>query len=170
MKYNLTMVCNTDEHYDNSSRYAKTHRPMTLVFAKDKSPESIKEALLARRTALYFDDYLIARPVEAEAFFKAAIQVTTERNLRNGEPILIVKLFNNSDIPFNIQASADFDIERFPFGQTTLTPHDNTTIILKAMWKYPTETPLRLKVSNIITSPDEVYKTVLNLTTKENKK
>lgn len=170
MKYNLTMVCNTDEHYDNSPRYAKTHRPMTLVFAKEKTAESLKEALLAGRTALYFDDYLVARQREADAFFKAAIQVNTERNLRNGEPILIIKLTNNSDIPFEIQASADFDIERYPFGQVTLAAHDTTTITLKALWKYPESTPLRMKVLNLITSPDEVYQTTFILPTEEKKK
>lgn len=170
MKYNLTMVCNTDEHYDNSPRYAKTHRPMTLVFAKEKTAESLKEAMLAGRTALYFDDYLVARQLEADAFFKAAIQVSTERQLRNGEPILNIKLFNNSDIPFKIQASADFDIERYPFGQVTLPAHDTTTITLKAIWKYPESTPLRMKVLNLITSPDEVYQTVFNLSTAEIKK
>lgn len=170
MKYNLTMVCNTDEHYDNSPRYSKTHRPMTLVFAKEKTAESLKEAMLAGRTALYFDDFLIARQHEADAFFKAAIQVSTERELRNGEPILNIKLFNNSDIPFNIQASADFDIERYPFGQVTLAAHDTTTITLKALWKYPDSTPLKMKVLNLITSPDEVYKTVFKLSTLDKKK
>ncbi len=170
MKYNLTMVCNTDEHYDNSPRYSKTHRPMTLVFAKEKTAESLKEAMLAGRTALYFDDYLIARQHEADAFFKAAIQVSTERELRNGEPILNIKLFNNSDIPFNIQASADFDIERYPFGQVTLAAHDTTTITLKALWKYPDSTPLKMKVLNLITSPDEVYQTVFKLSTLDKKK
>jgi len=170
MKYNLTMVCNTDEHYDNSPRYAKTHRPMTLVFAKEKTAESLKEAMLSGRTALYFDDYLIARQQEADAFFKAAVQVSAERQLRNGEPILNIKLLNNSDIPFEIQASANFDIERYPFGQVTLAAHDTTTITLKALWKYPESTPLRIKVLNVITSPDEVYQTVFNLATAEKKK
>ncbi|MEJ7779427.1 MAG: Sb-PDE family phosphodiesterase [Daejeonella sp.] len=170
MKYNLTMVCNTDEHYDNSPRYAKTHRPMTLVFAKEKTAESLKEAMLAGRTALYFDDYLIARQREADAFFKAAVQITAERKLRNGEPILNIKLFNSSDIPFNIQASANFNIERYPFGQVTLAAHDTTTITLKALWKYPESIPLRVKVLNLITSPDEVYQTVFNLPIDEQKK
>lgn len=170
MKYNLTMFCNTDVHYDLFPRYAKTHRPMTLVFAKDKTEQGVKEALTARRTALYFDDYLIARKEEAEAFFKAAVQVTTERKVRNGEPILLVNLFNNSDIPFKIQASADYNIEKFPLGQATLTPHDTTTMILKAIWKYPEETALRMEVSNILVSPDEALNTRFVLLTEEKKK
>lgn len=167
MKYNLTMVCNTDEHYDMSPRYAKTHRPMTLVFSKDRTPEAIKEAFNARRTALYFDDYVIARQEEAEAFFKAAVKVSTEKKLRNGEPIMIVKLFNDSDIPFSIRAKADFDIERFPMGQVTLAPHDTTALTLKAMWKYPKETPLNIMVSNILVAPDEALETVFMLNTEE---
>ena len=169
MKYNLTMFSNSDEHYDLFPRYAKTHRPMTLVFARENTEASIKEALKARRTALYFDDYLIARQEEAESFFKSAIQVSTERKTRKGEPILIVNLFNNSDIPFRVQATADYNIERFPQGQATLTPHDTTTFILKAVWEYPKETNLNMKVSNILVSPDEPLSTRFVLFTEEKK-
>lgn len=169
MKYNLTMLCNTDEHYDMYPRYAKTHRPMTLVFARDKSTEAIKEALMSRRTALYFDDYIIARAPEAEAFFKAAVQATTERRTRNGEPILLVHLFNNSDIPFRVTAKSDYNIEKYPMGQVTLAAHDTTTVILKAIWKYPPTTTLRMQVSNILVSPDEALNTSFQVLTEENK-
>jgi 3',5'-nucleoside bisphosphate phosphatase len=170
IKYNLTMLSNTDEHYDNSPRYSDTHRPMTLVFAKERSAEGIREALISRRTALYFDDYLIARQKEAEAFFKSAVQLTSERKNRNGEHILEVKLLNNSDIPFRIKASAEYDIEQFPLGQTVLTPHATTTLVLKAMWKYPEETPLSIEVSNIIVSPKESFRTVFRVLTRDGAK
>ena len=170
MKYDLTMFCNSDAHYGIYPRYEKTHRPMTLVFAREKSAEGVKEALLARRTALYFDDYLVAREKEAEAFFKAAVQVTTERKTRNGELLLLVKLYNDSDIPFNVQAGADYDIERFPFGQATLTPQDTTTFILKAVWEYPEETTLRMKVTNILVGPEAVLETRFALAAEEKEK
>ncbi|MDN3547307.1 Sb-PDE family phosphodiesterase [Mucilaginibacter aquaedulcis] len=169
MKYNLTMLCNTDEHYDMYPRYAKTHRPMTLVFARDKSVAAIKEALIARRTALYFDNYIVARASEAEAFFKAAVQATTERKTRNGEPILLVHLYNNSDIPFNIKATSDYNIEKYPLGQISLTAHDTTTVILKAVWKYPKETTLKMHVTNILVSPDEDLSTGFQLLTDDGK-
>lgn len=163
MQYNLTMVGNTDEHYDMFARYYTTHRPMTLVFAKSKSVEAIKEALQARRTAVYFDDYIIARKPEAEAFFKAAIQLTTEKKERNGEPILLIKLDNTSGIPFNIKVTAPYNIEGFPLGQTVLKPKETTTIILKAIWKYPAQIPVQVQVNNIIVSPDEPLKTSFNI-------
>lgn len=60
---NLTMLGNTDVHQpmpiDRTTPAA--HRPMTLVFAKERTPEAIKEALFAGRTAVWFEDKLIGR-------------------------------------------------------------------------------------------------------------
>ncbi|HTE28481.1 Sb-PDE family phosphodiesterase [Flavitalea sp.] len=163
MQYNLTMVSNTDEHYDMFARYYETHRPMTLVFAKTKSEAAIKEALKARRTAVFIDNYIIARQPEAEAFFKSSIQLSVKKQLRNGEPILVVDLLNKSSVPYQIRATAQYNIEEFPLGQTTLQPNVKTTIILKAIWKYPKEIPLGIEVFNIIVSPEESLKTEFNL-------
>lgn len=163
MQYNLTMVCNTDEHYDMAARYYNTHRPMTLVFARSRSVEGIRDALQARRTAVYFDDYIIARQPEAEAFFKAALQVSTEKKTRNGEPILLVKYLNTSDIPFTVRVRAPFNVEGLPLGQTVLKPHETTTVILKAIWQYPAQVPVQMEVSNILVSPDEALKTMFNI-------
>lgn len=165
MEHDLTMVCNTDAHYDLYPRYVDSHRPMTLVFAKDKTVQAVKEALINKRTALYFEDYIIAREPEAESLFKAAIKVTTKREVRNGEPLLIVNLFNDSDIPFKIQASGEYDIEKWPMGQATLTPNDTTTLTLKAIWQYPKETVLKMKVSNILVTPDRALETIFTLST-----
>ena len=165
MKYNLTMLCNTDEHFDMYPRYQKTHRPMTLVFAEEKTVKAIKEALLARRTALYFDDYIVARQPEAESFFKAAVQVTTERAERKGEPLLKVKLFNNCDIPFRITTSDNFVMDSYPLGQVTLEPHKETILIFRAMWQYPKEVTLKIDVTNILVSPDESLHTSFELST-----
>ena len=165
MKYDLTMLCNTDEHFDMYPRYQKTHRPMTLVFAKEKTIEAIKEALLAKRIALYFDDYLVARQPEAESFFKAAIEVKTERSRRKGEPLLKIIIFNNCDIPFRIKASGNFVMDTYPLGQVTLEPHKETTLILRAMWQYPKEVTLKMDVANILVSPDESLHTNFELPT-----
>ena len=163
IKYDLTMLCNTDEHYDMYPRYADTHRPMTLVFAKERSEEGIKEALFAKRTALYFGDYLVARQPEAEGLFKASVTASSKVEMRNGEPILKIKLENNSDIPFATTLSADYDVELYPLGQVKLPPKDSAEVILKSLWDYPEQVELRVVVTNILTSPDEGLKTSFNL-------
>lgn len=170
MQYDLTMFCNTDEHYDSFARYYKTHRPLTLVLAKEKTEASVKEALLEKRTVLYFDDYLVARKDLAEAFFRASLDISTERNVRKGEHLLLVKICNKSSIPYRVKLSADYDVEQLPLGQTTLTPNDTTTITLKAMWKYPEKTPLRITVQNILVSPDEALNIEYQIYTEEKRK
>lgn len=170
MQYNLAMLCNTDEHYDMYARYYKSHRPVTLVFAKEKTEAAIKEALEQKRTALYFGEYIVAREKEAEAFFKASLDVKTETKLRNGEPIAMLKIFNKSDMPYRVKATADFNIEGFPMGQAVLTPHDTTTFILKAMFSSPASAKLRMDVNNLLVSPDEPLHTSFDLILDEKKK
>ena len=167
MQYDLTMVCNTDEHADNNRKYKNSHRPMTLVFAKEKTEASIKEAMLAKKTALYFDDYIVARQPEAEAFFKAAITASAKRDNRKKEPVLEIKFKNSSDVPFNVEITSDYKMMNYPLGQVTLKAQGETTITFRAMWKYPDTAKLNVKVNNIIVSPREALKTSFILETKQ---
>lgn len=159
MKYNLTMMSNSDVHHDVFPRYRDGHRPMTLVFAKEKTTESVKEALLERRTAVFFDDYIVARQREAEALFKASVHVRTEAQQRKKEPRMLVHLYNESDIPFRVTLKSDYDIELLPLGQITLKPGDTTTVTLRAVWQTPLETTLHVDVQNVLVSPEESLKT-----------
>lgn len=159
IKYDLTMLCNTDEHYDMYARYAESHRPMTLVFAKERTEEGIKEALFAKRTALYFGDYVVARQPEAEGLFKASVSASSVFEVRNGEPILRIKLENKSDIPFEIRLSANYDVEFYPMGQVKLAPKASAEVILKSLWDNPKQVELQVVVTNVLTSPDEGLKT-----------
>jgi 3',5'-nucleoside bisphosphate phosphatase len=163
MKYNLTMIGNSDEHHDIYQRYYKTHRPMTLVFAKAKTEEAIREALQQRRTAVYFDDYIVARQPEAEAFFKSSLDITTEKKTRNEEPLILVKIFNRSPIPYKVRATSEYNIENYPMGQFVLEPGQTTTLTLKAVWKYPAKTTLNMIVSNVLVTPDEGLHTKFDL-------
>src|SRR4030042_1797987 len=52
-KYNLAVMGNSDNHGIISEDYREpeyTNRPMTLVFAKERNHDSLKEALFAGRT------------------------------------------------------------------------------------------------------------------------
>jgi|TARA_R110002050_G_scaffold110446_1_gene222701 hypothetical protein len=169
LEHDLAMLCNTDEHYDNHPRYKDTHRPMTLVFAKEKSAAGVEEALFAKRTALYFGDYVVARKFEAEALFKASLDVYVERKLRKAEPLMVVNFVNNSDIPFQTTITAEYDIEGYPLGQVKISPHDTTKVILKAVWKYPEETRINLTVENVLVSPDAGLTTEFILSTEGKK-
>lgn len=169
LEHDLAMVCNTDEHYDNHPRYKDSHRPMTLVFAKERSAAGVEEALFAKRTALYFGDYLVAREPEAEALFKSAVQVSSERKLRKAEPLLLVNFVNTSDIPFETKIKAAYDVEGFPMGQVRIEAHDTTQMILKAVWEYPDEITVKVLVENILVTPESGLATEFRISTKEKK-
>ena len=61
---NLTMMGNSDIHklIDWDFGVPKGgHRPLTLVFAKEKTAAAIKEALVGRRTVVYYKNFLAGR-------------------------------------------------------------------------------------------------------------
>jgi 3',5'-nucleoside bisphosphate phosphatase len=78
LEKNLTMLGNSDIHDPDlrQESSAKDHRTMTLVFAKERSSASLKEALEARRTIVWFKDQLIGREEVLRPFFTACIQIS----------------------------------------------------------------------------------------------
>jgi hypothetical protein len=74
---NLTIVGNSDIHAPMSEGISENvdHRPVTLVFAKEKSAEALKEALLDGRTTVWHGTQLIGREKYLDAIFKASVKV-----------------------------------------------------------------------------------------------
>lgn len=73
----ITVIGNTDIH-DVCGHYydlQNGHRPMTLVFAKERTQEAIKEALFAGRTLAWFDGKLAGKEAIAKEFFLASLKI-----------------------------------------------------------------------------------------------
>ena len=98
---NLTMLCNTDVH--GPMKIEGLHRPMTLVFVKNKSEAGIKEALFNRRTALYYDNMLVGQPQYLEPIFFGSLEFEQKvLKLKNKESCT-VQIKNNSDVDFELE-------------------------------------------------------------------
>lgn len=71
----LTMLGNSDQHAPFLLRDfdAGDHRPLTLVFATEKSAGGIREALFNGRTAAYNNDQVIGKPSILKALFLASV-------------------------------------------------------------------------------------------------
>ncbi|MBA9076655.1 MULTISPECIES: Sb-PDE family phosphodiesterase [Rufibacter] len=164
-KYNLAMFANSDEHRGLPASTKETHRPVTLVFAQSKTPAALKEAMNARRTAVYFDDYVIGRASEMEPFFKAAVTITAVQENRKGEPIIVLNIKNNSTIPFQVKLKSDYNLEKHPLGAVTLKPEAVTKVTLGAVWEYPAPLLVKCTVDNILVAPEEPLQTEFKLTT-----
>ena len=156
-KYNLTILANSDEHH--AIDYPDGHRPMTLVFATEKTEAAIHDALKNRRTLAYYDNWLIGRQPEAEALLKASIAVTTEKIEAKHRPQLRVHFKNNSDIPYEVKCSTGYIVTNLPLGKIKLNPHESVSILLDPLWEYPKELTLDLTVENILVGPQETLQT-----------
>jgi len=100
---NLTFLANTDIHEPagREALPAGGHRPMTFVFVKEKSLPALKEALIAGRTALWFENKIIARKEYADALFQAAVRVTSAE--REGAKVVRFTVRNDSDLPIELE-------------------------------------------------------------------
>lgn len=127
--YDLAPSANSDTHDVITSEYgvAKNARPLTLVFAKTRSEHSIKEALIARRTAALFNHIIVAKQEWAEKLFWASVKY---RIISIDGMSAVVEVENVSDIPFIVRKSANEKIT-LPAGKvirSTFTAPGTITI------------------------------------------
>lgn len=77
----LTLLGNSDAHDPVALEYdlaAGEHRPLTLVFARQRSVEAVKEALRARRTVVYWGNLLLGEDKFLQALFGQGVSVATQ--------------------------------------------------------------------------------------------
>ncbi len=113
-KYNLAFMGNSDIHNLITGDYGKNLRPMTLVFATEKSEKGIREALFARRSVSYFHGELAGDPAYLQPLVLACLKprpVTKD----------MTELINGSDIDFIL---VDDEGSRYiiPARKTLLVP------------------------------------------------
>jgi len=149
-EYKLAVMANSDVHGIISERYREpefTNRPMTLVFAKERTEEALKEALFAGRTLAYFRDMIAGKEEFARPFFFQCINVgkryhETARNY-------YFDITNNSDITFYL--------ENGPKGapsSITLNARSVTRIVLSKTFTGP----LSYDVRNVLIGTDKPLK------------
>ena len=100
-EYNLAVIANSDIHGIISEKYREpeyTNRPMTLVFARERTEAGLKEALFAGRTLAYFRDIIAGKEEFARPFFYQCIQVGPKYHETSKN--YYFDITNNSDIPF----------------------------------------------------------------------
>ena len=149
---NLTMIANSDIHEPIGMEYdlTKEHRPTTLVFAKERSKDGIKEALQNQRTALWFEDNVIGSADLLSPLFQECIKVEKVEYL---EKLAVVTLRNTSDFSFFLENTSEYSLfNKTSFlvmkGKEELHLMVKTGEILEAF-------QLQFQVKNMLTGPDE---------------
>lgn len=154
LEMDLTMIGSSDIHNPAGMDYnfhAGERRPMTLVFAREKSVDGIKEAMFAGRTVVYYDDKLIGRKEYLYALFRESLIV---RSVTRHSGSYGIALFNPTDIPVKI-SKAPGNNPSFEFFRTVTVPpggHRNITVYINNASEYD-EIDLRLIIDNYLAEP-----------------
>ncbi len=116
---NLAPIGASDVHGLISNTYDLdvTHRPLTIVLAKDRTLESVKEALFARRTVAWMGNILAGKREYITALMKGSLTISS---LKFGNDKFSCLITNSSDIDYTLSAPNLRDI--------TITAHSTTRV------------------------------------------
>ncbi len=140
LEKDLAMLANSDSHDPVDLAWhvhEGDHRPVTLVFAKERSEAGIREALFARRTVAWSGETLVGRPELLRPLVEAAVTVENPSlSVRPGEGGY-VRLRNGSDL--RLQLEGDEETAAGPVVPKSLVVAANGTSLLEV--KVPKTSP-----------------------------
>lgn len=152
IKHNLTIMGTSDVHGLIDWDYIEKDktRPVTLIFAKEKSLESIKEALFAGRTVAAYSDLLVGRVEHLNPLLESCIKIN--RVQYDGETnVLDVELENVSSSNLTFENIMDFTFYNEP-PVFTIPAKGKITLKVKTLGRTE-KLDLDLKVLNAYTAP-----------------
>lgn len=128
------------------------HRPITLVFVEERSREGLREALLARRTAVWYSNLLIGRDEHVSPLLMASLAVE-EAQYQGDTSVLDVHISNRSDATYRLYNQDEYTFHA-QSDMVTLAPHDTTRLQVKLEERLDSIT-LTFEVLNAIVAPDQ---------------
>jgi len=165
---NLTMLSNSDIHNPIQMDYdfpAGEHRPLTLVFAEEQSPEAIKEALFARRTVVYSSNFLYGKKEFLEPLFYNSMYIKNpDVILTKGEAVYI-HITNYSDLDYHLKKKGEIEGIK---TQSDIWLYATKTVLYRiersgSERKGNTKVSIPFLVENMKTTPKEELEIYLDL-------
>ena len=153
LERNLTIMGTSDIHGLVDWQYDVPkggHRPITLVFAKENSAESIKEGLEQRRTVVWFNNLLIGRDAMVVPLIDQCL-IVKKATYIDETTIVTVSIENDSDVEFILENQSPFTFHGNA-DLITLKPHSTTDIKVKTREKL-SSLNLTFSVLNAVTAP-----------------
>jgi hypothetical protein len=151
----LTLMSGSDIHDLIEQQFkinSGGHRPVTLVFATEKSDTALKEALKKGRTVVWFDNTLIGKPDFLIPLIQQSLFIQKTHYLESysgKSTVLSVDIENKSDADFILENQKNFLF----YNQSdiiTLKAKSVTTLEIRTMKELSMLT-LKFKVLNAIT-------------------
>jgi len=155
----ITLIGSSDTHSPINLQYDfynGEHRPMTLVFAEKKTQEAIKEALVARRTAVYFGNTIVGEEQFLKPLFNGSIKLLTSELTITGRGSANAQIYNDSDVRYELVSTGAVEGIRFP--QSIVIP-GMKTVLCRITNTSDRNTGIKTislpyRVKNLLTAPD----------------
>ena len=150
---NLTILGTSDVHqlidWDYEPHHGG-HRPVTLILAETNTEASVKEALFARRTVVWFNDLLIGEKRNVVPLLKASLTIASA-SYTPDTTILEVTFRNVSDATFQLK-----NLSSYTFAEDddylVIPQHSETMIPVNVIDRLAT-VELEFEVLNAIIAP-----------------
>ena len=174
LDHHLTIMGTSDIHGLVDWRYKIPeggHRPVTLVFAKEKSEAALKDALLAGRTVVWFDNILAGRSEYLTPLIEQSLTVKNAKTLQTSRGPSIVQavtIENNSDADYILENLSGYSLHSAS-DVLTIPAHDTTLVEVKTV-EQVTAFDLRFRVLNAVTAPGQHPEVVLKVVIAEAEK
>lgn len=153
LKHDLVLLGTSDVHDLIDWDYPPAegaHRPVTLVFAIERSAASMQQALREGRTVVWFKNLLVGREEVLQPLLDASLTVTSAQ-WRPDTEIVDVTLANTSDARFELRS-----LMRETFGEAAgrlvVPAHGELQFSVKPGRKVK-QLELRFEVENALTAP-----------------
>jgi len=160
LEKNMTIIGNSDVHEPINMAFDLQndgHRPLTLVFAKEKNSEGIKDALMSQRTAVYWKNMIIGDKKYLNEIFNGSIKIVNSNITVNNNGYCNIQILNNSDI--NYELIPDGDINKIDTANNIIIPANTLSIVTTRIktdgLSGSKEVNLPFRVKNLIISPDQ---------------
>lgn len=160
----LTLIGASDIHAPSlrTKTTPQDHRTMTLVFAEEKTRESIKKALVRGRTAVWYKDQLIGREDFLDAIFRASVKV--EDVQRKGAHELHLAIKNTCDLDIRLRRIGSMGPER------VLLPAMGKAILKVKAPKQSDHVAMFFTAENMLVAPQKGLKVTMTAQLKDFKK
>ena len=150
-EHQLTILGNSDVHgpidwaYDVSRG---AHRPVTLVFAAEKTVEAMHEAMTQQRTAVWFENTLVGDARYLSPLVEQSLEISTSPK----GPVPRVEIKNHSDADYILENQSDYSLHN-KAGVFVVKAHETTVLQVKTV--EPMDSfELSFRVLNAFSGPD----------------
>lgn len=126
------------------------HRPITLVFAKEKTQESIKEALFAGRTVAWFNNILVGKEEYLLPLIQSSLKIG-KLSYQDKSQVASIDIENISDADFILESLGPYTFHASS-DVIEIKAHSTQTIEIKTFVRLK-QFSLVFKVLNAVSGP-----------------